>query len=78
VVVAARFEVELDAADLDGVFKVQAVMEDWEEETSSDFDLSIIPIFQSSSIPPVSERSQLARADFDSKGLAGRGDFHFL
>ena len=30
VVVAAGFEVELDAADLDGVFKVQAVMEDVE------------------------------------------------
>ena len=31
VVVAAGFEVELDAADLDGVFKVQAVMKDVED-----------------------------------------------
>jgi hypothetical protein len=75
---AARFEVELDTADLDGVFKAQTVMEDWEEKASSYLTFSIIPLFQYSTFPLCSERSQLARADLDPQGLAGRGDSHFL
>ena len=73
---AARFEVELDTADLDGVFRVQAVMEDWEERASSYLVFPIIPTFQYSIIS-FSKSSQLARADLDPQGLAGRGDFHF-
>jgi len=36
------------------------------------------PSLQYSNTPDLGERSQLARADLDSKGLAGRGDVHFL
>jgi hypothetical protein len=57
VVVAAHFEVQLDAADLDGVFKVQAVMEDGEEKASSSLAFPIIPLFQYSTFPLCSERS---------------------
>jgi hypothetical protein len=78
VVMATRFEVQLNAADLNGIFKVQAVMEDWEERASSYLVFPIIPLFQYSTFPLCSERSQLARADLDPQGLAGRGDFHFL
>jgi len=77
VVMAARFEVELEAADLDGVLKVQAVMEDWEEKAFSHLAIPITPILQYSTTPSL-KRSQLARADLDPQGLAGRGDFHFL
>ena len=74
---AAHFEVELDAADLDGVLKVQAVMADWEEKAFSHLAIPITPILQCSTTPSL-KRSQLARADLDPQGLAGRGDFHFL
>ncbi len=121
VVMAAGFEVQLDAADLEGVFKVQTIMEDvknvgfflgddaheppqgsghvqkihFDPEQPSHLDRpGFLKIFQleerlqirggginSSSAQEQragSERSQLARADFYSKGLAGRGDLHFL
>ena len=48
-VMAARFEVELDTADLDGVFKIQAIMEDWKEKAFLGCCLthhSIAPILQ--------------------------------
>jgi hypothetical protein len=77
VVVAARLEVELNTADLDGVLKVQAVMADWEEKAFSHLAIPITPILQCSTTPSL-KRSQLARADLDPQGLAGRGDFHFL
>ncbi|MCX5880015.1 MAG: hypothetical protein NTY44_12995 [Deltaproteobacteria bacterium] len=60
VVMAARFEVELDTADLDGVFKVQAIMEDWKEKTSLEVALPITPSLQYSNTPDLGERSQLA------------------
>jgi len=78
VVMAARFEVELDTADLDGVFKVQAVMEDWKEKAFLEASLPITPSLQYSNTPDLGERSQLARADLDSKSLASRGDLHFF
>jgi hypothetical protein len=43
--------------------------------SSSVTHYSIIPFIQHS---PLSESSQLARADLDSESLAGRGDFHFF
>jgi hypothetical protein len=77
-VMAARFEVELDTADLDGVFKVQAIMEDWKEKAFLEVALPITPSLQYSNTPDLGERSQLARANLDSKGLAGGGDLHFF
>ena len=59
-VMAARFEVELDTADLDGVFKIQAIMEDWKEKTSLEVALPITPSLQYSNTPDLGERSQLA------------------
>ena len=78
VIMAARFEVELDTADLDGVFKVQAILEEWKEKAFLEVALPITPSLQYSNTPDLGERSQLARADLDSKGLAGRGDLHFF
>jgi hypothetical protein len=60
VVMAARFEVELDTADLDGVFKVQAIMEDWKEKAFLEVALPITPSLQYSNTPDLGERSQLA------------------
>jgi hypothetical protein len=77
-VMAARFEVELDTADLDRVFKIQAIMEDWKEKAFLEVALPITPSLQYSNAPDLGERSQLAWADFDSKGLAGRRDLHFF
>src|SRR5512139_3018080 len=36
------------------------------------------PSLQYSNAPDLAERSQLARADLDAQGLAGRGDLHFF
>ena len=49
-VMAARFEVELDTADLDGVFKVQAIMEDWKEKAFLEVALPITPSLQYSTL----------------------------
>ena len=40
--------------------------------------LPITPSLQYSNTPALGERSQLARADLDSKGFTGRGDLHFF
>ena len=53
-------------------------MEDGEEKASSYLAFPIVPTVQYSIIPLLLERSQLAGADLDPQGLAGRGDFHFL
>ena len=60
VVMAARFEVELDTADLDGVFKVQAILEEWKEKAFLEVALPITPSLQYSNTPDLGERSQLA------------------
>ena len=60
VVMAARFEVELDTADLDGVLKIQAIMEDWKEKAFLEVALPITPSLQYSNTPDLGERSQLA------------------
>jgi hypothetical protein len=48
VVMAACFKVQLDTRDLDRVFKVQAIMEDWKEKAFLEVALPIAPILQHS------------------------------